>query len=156
MSRILDILPEPTAAEAVVSYEEKGVVAYLVAALGSVAVYVVVVLRRADGGPLAEVAYVVPMLWTLAVSVGISVLARVVLEAVRPSDSSLADARDEEISRAGDRVGGLVLAIGAAGVLALTMVEADHFWIANALYVTFDLQAVVASLVKLRAYRVGL
>lgn len=138
------------------SYEEKGVWAYVVAALGSFTVYSVVVLRRSAGGPLADAAYVAPMLWTLAVSLVLSVLVRIVLEAVRPSDSSLADARDKEITRFGDWIGGYVLAIGAAGVLALTLVEADHFWIANALYTAFVLQAVVSSAVKLRAYRVGL
>ncbi len=152
MSGFLDITTEP---EATVSYEEKGVWAYLVAAFGSFGVYVLTVLRRADGGPLTEVAYVAPMLWTIAVSVGISTLARVAIEAVRPSDTHLADARDKDISRFGDWVGGFVLAVGAVGVLALALTEADHFWIANALYAAFVLQAVVSSVVKLRAYRVG-
>lgn len=138
------------------SYEEKGVCAYLAAALGSFAVYLLVVLRRADGGPLADVAYVVPMLWTIGVSVAISALVWVAIEAVRPSDSHVADPRDREIARFGDWAGGFVLAVGAAGVLALTMLEAAHFWIANALYTVFVLQAVVSSVIKLRAYRVGL
>lgn len=138
------------------SYEEKGVWAYLVAALVSSGVYVVVVLRRHDGGPLSETPYVGPMLWTLGVSLAVSVLARVVIEIARPSESHLADARDKEISRFGDWLGGFVLAIGAVGVLALALVEADHFWIANALYAAFVLQAVVSSVAKLRAYRVGL
>lgn len=138
------------------SYEEKGVWAYLVAALGSFAVYVVVVLRRHDGGPIAEIAYVVPMLWTLGVSLAISVLARVLIEVVRPSETHLADARDKEISRYGDWLGGFVLAVGAVGVLVLALVESAHFWIANGLYVTFVAQAVVSSVIKLRAYRVGL
>lgn len=138
------------------SYEEKGVWAYLAAALGSFAVYVAVVLSRAGDGPLAEVAYVTPMLWTVAVSVGITVLTRVVLEVVRPSDSHLADARDREISRHGDWVGSFVLAIGVVAALGLALAEAEHFWIANVIYTVFVLQAVVSSVVKLRAYRIGI
>ena len=138
------------------SHEEKGVWAYLVAALGSFAVYVGVVLSRADGRPLAEVPYVAPLLWTVAVSLGIKIAVGIALDIARPSESRLADARDREISRFGDWVGSFVLAVGVVGALALALTEVDHFWIANAIYAAFVLQAVVASAAKLRAYRVGI
>jgi hypothetical protein len=37
----------------------------------------------------------------------------------------------------------------------LTLTEADHFWIANAIYVAFVLSAFVGTTVKLVAYRRG-
>lgn len=138
------------------SYEQKGVWAYLVSALGSFTVYVALMLGRIDGRPLPEVPYVATMLWMIGVSVLISTMARVALEIVRPSDSHLADARDKEINRFGDWIGGFVLSIGVAGVLVLVVLESDHFWIANAIYLAFVVQAVVSSVVKLGAYHYGL
>jgi hypothetical protein len=49
-----------------------------------------------------------------------------------------------------------VLAIGAAGALVLTMAGVAHFWIAQALYLAFVLDALVSSIVKIVAYRRGL
>lgn len=140
----------------VVSYEQKGVLAYLLAAVGSFAVYVTIVVGRADGGPLTEVPYVSTMLWMIGVSVAISTLARVAIEIARPSETHVADARDKEISRFGDWVGGSVLVVGALGTLVLAVLEVDHFWIANTVYLAFVVQAIVSSVVKLGAYRFGL
>jgi hypothetical protein len=37
----------------------------------------------------------------------------------------------------------------------LVLVGADHFWIANAMYLVFVVQAVVGAVIKLLAYRRG-
>ena len=138
------------------SYEEKGTWAYLVASVAVWLGYVLVVVRRADGGPLAEVPYVAPLLWAVGASIVANVIGRVLLEIVRPSESHQADVRDRDVARLGDYVGGLVLSVLVAGVLALTLVEAEHFWIANAIYAAFVVQVVVSSVVRLVAYRRGL
>lgn len=138
------------------SYEEKGTWAYLVTSLAVWLGYVVVLARRADGGPLAEQPYVAPLLWAVGLSVAATVVGRVLMEVVRPSESHQVDVRDREVARLGDYVGGLVLSVLVVGVLALALVEADHFWIANAVYAAFVVQAVVSSAVKLVAYRRGL
>jgi hypothetical protein len=39
--------------------------------------------------------------------------------------------------------------------MALTMVEADYFWIANALYLSFVAAALVSGVVKLVLYHRG-
>jgi hypothetical protein len=41
------------------------------------------------------------------------------------------------------------------GVLALTMLEYEYFWIASALYLSFVVGTLVSSVVKLVAYRRG-
>jgi len=41
------------------------------------------------------------------------------------------------------------------GVLAITMLEYPYFWIANALYLSFVIAALVSSVVKIVAYRRG-
>lgn len=138
------------------SYEEKGTWAYLVTGVAVWVGYVVLLLRRADGGPVADVAYVAPLLWAIGISILANVVGRVLVEIVRPSESYRVDARDREVARFGDYVGGLVLSVLVAGVLALVLVEAAHFWIANAIYAAFVVQVVVSSVVRLVAYRRGL
>ncbi len=137
------------------SYEEKGTWAYLVTSVAVWVGYVVLLLRRADGD-LVSVPYVGPLLWAIGISILANVVGRVLLEIVRPSETHQADVRDREVARFGDYVGGLVLSVLVAGVLALALVEAPHFWIANAIYAAFVVQVVVSSVVRLVAYRRGL
>ena len=138
------------------SYEEKGTWAYLVTGVAVWLGYVVVLVGRADGRPLHEVDFVAPLVWAIGLSVLANVLGRVVAEVIRPSESHQVDVRDREVARFGDYVGGVVLSVLAAGVLVLALVEADHFWIANAIYLAFVVQVVVSSVVRLVAYRRGL
>jgi uncharacterized membrane protein YeaQ/YmgE (transglycosylase-associated protein family) len=49
----------------------------------------------------------------------------------------------------------MVLGIGMVGPFVLALIEADHFWIANAIYLVFVVQAVVGAVIKLIAYRRG-
>ena len=138
------------------SYEEKGVWIYLGVALVTFGIYVGIILGRAGEIPITEVPYVSTMLWMIGLSVLLSVLTRVAVELATPSDMHQADARDKEINRFGEYVGGVVLAIGVLVPLVLAFTEADHFWIANAIYAAFILQAVSSSAVKLYVYRRGL
>ncbi len=45
---------------------------------------------------------------------------------------------------------------GALGGLALAMLRAEPFWIANAIYLGFFLSAILGSIAKIVAYRRGL
>ena len=63
--------------------------------------------------------------------------------------------RDRDIGRFGEYRAGLVLGIGMVVPFILALVEADHFWIANAMYLVFTAQAIVGAVVKLIAYRRG-
>lgn len=45
--------------------------------------------------------------------------------------------------------------IGALAALVLALAEADHFWIANVIYLAFALSAVLGSVAKIFAYRRG-
>ncbi|MFW5745375.1 MAG: hypothetical protein ACOC2D_19040, partial [Spirochaetota bacterium] len=65
------------------------------------------------------------------------------------------DERDKAISKHGEYIGFYVLSVGVVGALALAMLEADHFWIANAICLAFALSSTVASVVKIAAYRRG-
>jgi hypothetical protein len=50
----------------------------------------------------------------------------------------------------------LFIVIGALAALILAILEADAFWIANAVYLAFVLSAVLGSITKIALYRGGL
>jgi hypothetical protein len=139
------------------SYEEKGAWVYVVVFVGTSIAYVAVILGRAAGPTaLADVPYRAPMLWTMGISIGLSIIGRIALEILRPSDSHKPDVRDKDIGRHSEYVGGSVLAIAALVPFVLTLLEADYFWIGNSLYAAFALSATVGAATKIVAYRRGL
>lgn len=138
------------------SYEEKGAWAYLVATAGTYAVYVSIILGRAQGIPLAKVPYVSTVLWAIGVAIVLSIIGRIVMEIARPSDSTKGDVRDKEFHRFGEYVGGIVLGIGMVAPFGLALAQAEHFWIANAIYTVFVLSALTGTIIKLVAYRRGM
>jgi len=138
-----------------VSYEEKGAWAYLVATVVTYAGYLVVILGRADGRPLADMAYVPTILWAIGIAIGLSILGRIAI-AIAEGDDPNMDVRDKDINRFGEYVGGQVVGFGMLLPFGLTLAEADHFWIANAIYAVFVVSALISTPVKLVAYRRGL
>ena len=137
------------------SYEEKGQWVYLAATSIGYAVYAVLVLSAARSTPLPEVDYVPILLWTIGGAIVVSIIGRIGVEVIRPSDAYREDVRDRDIGRFGEYAAGIVLGIGMVGPFILALIEADHFWIANAMYLVFSVQAVVGAVVKLIAYRRG-
>ncbi|GAA1975085.1 hypothetical protein [Microbacterium pumilum] len=141
-------------------YQERTTWATLIATIITVPVYVFVVLARAAGGPVTDVDWVPIMLWTMAASiVGAIVISIVwgILAGMRdPSEVGTSDQRDRDISRFGNRLGYGVLVAGALVALALSMIEADWFWIGNALFFGFALSTLVGDIARVVAYRRGL
>ena len=137
------------------SYEEKGQWVYLVATTVAYAVYAVLLLGAAGDAPLPEVDYQPILLWTIGGAIAGSILGRIAIEIARPSETQGEDVRDKEIGRLGEYAAGVVLGIGMVLPFVLALVEADHFWIANAMYLVFVVQAVVGATIKLVAYRRG-
>jgi hypothetical protein len=137
------------------SYEEKGQWVYLAATTIAYAAYVIVVLGQAGTAPLPQVDYQPILLWTVGGAIAGSIIGRIAIEIVRPSESYRGDVRDRDIGRFGEYVAGMILGIGMVGPFIMTLIEADHFWIANAIYLVFVVQAVVGAVIKLIAYRRG-
>ena len=137
------------------SYEERGQWVYLAASTIGYGAYLVLMLGRAGTTPLAEIDYVPILLWTIGAAVAGSIIGRIAIEILSPSESHREDVRDKEIGRFGEYVSGMILGIGMVGPFVLTLMEADHFWIANAIYLVFVVQAVVGTVIKLDAYRRG-
>jgi len=104
------------------SYEEKGQWVYLVATAVAYGGYLVLMLGGAGTSPLPEIDYQPILLGSIGVGIAGSIIGRIAIEIVRPSESHR---------------------------------EADHFWIANAIYLVFVAQAMVGAVIKLIAYRRG-
>lgn len=135
------------------SYEERNVWVMFVVSVLAYAVYVVVVLTRAQDVPLTEVAYVGPLLWSIGGAIVVSILASIAVGLANRRDGHLTDQRDKEINRVGERTGQSFVVIGALAAMALALLEVDWFWIANVIYLCFVLSAIVSSMTKLAAYR---
>jgi hypothetical protein len=93
------------------------------------------------------------MLWAIGASFAGSLVGSVLLAAAARGAATGPDVRDKEIERHGDRIAQAITAFGAAAVLALAMLEADHFWIGNALFLAGAVGATWGAIAKIRAYR---
>ncbi|TWP49549.1 hypothetical protein FKR81_23725 [Lentzea tibetensis] len=134
------------------AFEQKRTWIATVLAVLTYAVYLMVILGRAQNTALASVSYVAPMLWTLGAGILVTIVLSIAL-AIFFKDEK--DQRDREIYRFGEYVGHAFVVIGAVAALGMAMAEFDHFWIANAIYLAFFLSALVGGVAKLVAYHRG-
>lgn len=147
-------------------FEEKSTwVSVVVGVLVPVA-YFAVVLPQLGDTPAAEIAYQKPLIVAVVVSIILTILGTIAMAiataiGIEVSGSGSVDEidrtdeRDAQISRRGDVAGYYVASAGAVIALIITMLEYDYFWIANVLYLSFAVAALVTGIVKLHAYRRG-
>ena len=147
-------------------YEEKVTwVSLVVIAVVPVA-YFAIMLGRLGEVSAADISYRWPLLIAIGASIVLTIVGTIVtaigtgisaeLRGRSASDEvDRKDERDKQISRHGDLIGFYVSACGMVGVLALTMLEYDYFWIASALYLSFAVGTVVGSAVKIALYHRG-
>lgn len=148
------------------SFEEKTTwVNVVVTAIVSVT-YFVITLGQLGEVPVAEIAYQRPLLMAIGAAIILTIVGAILagigtgisieLTGNGSVDSiGRKDERDVYIDRRGELVGYYVSSAGMVGVLALTMLEYEYFWIANALYFSFVIGTLAAAVVKLVAYRRG-
>ena len=128
--------------------------------------YFVIMLGRLDDTSAADISYQWPLLIAIGASIVLTIVGSILagigtgisaeLRGRSASDEiDRKDERDKQISRHGELIGLYVSSAGMVGVLALTMLEYEYFWIASALYLSFAVGTLVASAVKLVAYRRG-
>jgi hypothetical protein len=147
-------------------FEEKLTWVNLFVTLGVAATYFIVVLTPLGEVPAAEIAYQRPLLIAVGASIVLTIIGAI-LAAIGTAISAEVtgqgsvdeidrkDERDVDINRRGDLLGYYVASVGALGVMALTMLESDYFWIANALYLSFVVAALVSGIFKLVLYHRG-
>jgi hypothetical protein len=119
------------------------------------AVYAVIVGGRMLDAPIAEVAYVETLLWTIGGAIVGNVVLQMFFGGVLLQGKTHTDQRDRQIGRFGDYVGQWFLVIGGVGGLVMSIVELHYFWISNAIYLGFVLSAILSSIAKVFAYRRG-
>jgi len=147
-------------------FDEKFTWVSLVVSVVVPGVYFMVVLGQLGGSPVEQIAYQMPMLVAIGAMILVTIAGTILVGigtgvAIELSgsgsteDIGRTDERDREISRRGLLAGYVAASVGAIGALAITMLGFDHFWIANALYLSFVASSLVSGVVKLAAYRRG-
>jgi hypothetical protein len=136
-----------------VAFQEKRAWVMALVSVGAYAAYLAVVLSNGGAGDLTRTPYVAALLWTVGAAIVANVLLQIPLAMTAPHDAGAKDERDRDIYRFGEYVGQSFLVIGGVVALVLAMGKAQHFWIANALYLAFVLSAVLSSIAKIAAYR---
>ena len=134
------------------AFLEKSNWVVLVVAVPTLLVYLALVVPKVLSGPIAEVSWVQPMILAIVGFVVANILGNVVAAASNPREADMNDERDREIDRVGERVGNWLIAAGAIVALVLAMAGADHFWIANAIFLGGMAGALVSSVIKIAAY----
>lgn len=137
------------------AFEEKRAWIMAVVAVGAYLAYVAVILGRAQGIPLAEVTYAATLLWSVGAAIAAAIALNILAAVASPKEANKKDQRDREINRFGEYAGQSFLVVGGVAVLALSMAEVDHFWIANTIYLAFVLSAALGAVAKIAAYRWG-
>ncbi len=128
-------------------------------------VYFAIMLGRLGDTSAADISYQAPLLIAIGASVVLTIIGSILagigsgisaeLHGRSASDDFGSDERDKQISRHGDLIGFYVSSAGMVGVLALTMLEYEYFWIASALYLALVVGTLVASVVKIASYHRG-
>src|SRR5262245_16180240 len=85
--------------------EEKRAWIMATAVIGTYIVYVAVVLGRLRHTPAAEVPYVAILLWTVGISVAVTIVSHIAVSIAAPKADSRRDQRDREIGRLGEHTG---------------------------------------------------
>ena len=123
-----------------------------VVALPTLLVYAALVVPQLLTKPIADVSWVQPMIVAIVAFVLANVLGNVVAAASNPGEADKKDQRDTEIDHFGERVCNWLIIAGSIIALVLAMTEADHFWIANAIFLGGIAGALLSSLTKIAAY----
>jgi hypothetical protein len=165
MSNISDI-SSVAREEAAMPFEEK--ISWVNAVVTAIvpAVYFIIMLGRLGDTSAADISYQWPLLIAIGTSIVLTIVGSILagigtgISAELRGRSASAeidrkDERDKQIGRHGDLIGFSVSSFGMVGVLALTMLEYEYFWIASALYLSFVVGTLVGSVVKIVSYHRG-
>jgi len=137
------------------AYEEKGAWVGLIVGIITLVVYLSVLFSRAAGGALEQTPYVDAMLWSIGAGIVVVVIVTVLVTIATRRDGTQTDVRDKQISARAEFTSRGLLIIGALAALVLAMLEADHFWIAHAIFLGFVLAGILEGVTRVALYRGG-
>ncbi len=136
-----------------------------------IALYLRAVAAQLGTAPVADIAYQRPILIAMGTMIALTIAGSIVTAIVTAAGGAISalrsgrqprrdidreDERDARIGRRGDATSFHVTSVLLLGVLALVLVGAPYFWVANALFATLALSGLAAAAVKLVEYRRGL
>ena len=134
------------------AFLEKSNWVVLLVAVPTLVFYAAMVAPQLAGKPIAEVSWVQPMIVAIVGFVVANIAGNVVAAITNPAEADKHDQRDAEIDRFGERIGYWLIAAGAVAALVLAMADAEHFWIANAIFLGGMAGSVLSSIAKIAAY----
>jgi hypothetical protein len=134
------------------TFLEKSNWVVLVVSVPTLLVYMALVVPQVLSEPIAEVSWVQPMIFAIIGFVVANIVGNVVAAISNPSEADKNDERDREIDQVGERVGNWLIIAGSIAALVLAMTSADHFWIANAIFLGGIAGALLSSVTKIAAY----
>ena len=135
------------------SFRERSTVLMLAVLLGVYGWYFIHIYRLARISEVNEISYQPLLLVMVLVLVALSAIGHIVIAMLPSYEGDQSDERDTLISLKGERVGGIVLALGTLSGLFLAMAEFPAFWIAHALLAGLVLAELISGAVKLISYR---
>src|SRR5262249_51368361 len=109
----------------VMTHEEKRSWIRLIATAVAYTCYVIIILGRANGRPLADVPYAATLLWTIGAAIVGSIVAEIVVSMGASRGSRARDVRDREIGRLGEYTGQWVVIAGAGAAMLMAMARWD-------------------------------
>lgn len=118
--------------------------------------YFATMLAAVGRTPVSEIVYQPQMILVTIPLIVLAIIFHIAIAIAAPGEAGVTDERDRLIGLRGERLGGLVLAVGVFGGLVLAMFGGDSFWIAHALLGTLVLAEMVTAATKLVLYRRGL
>ena len=136
---------------------EKSAWIMIVVTIGVYATYLAFVLGRAENTAFTEASYVSTMLWAIGAWIPAAILAHlvVVLASPKDADNFKKDERDHKINRLSEYSAHTLVTIAGVAALIMALTEANHFWIANVIFLGFVLSSLLSSTRKIVAYRRG-
>ncbi len=138
------------------SFEEKGTWVVTVIAAATAVFYFATILAQLPTTAVGDIDYQARLLTAIGATIGLSIVAMIVVGITSPEDAGKSDQRDRDINRLGEYFGGILLTFGMLVPFGLALAEAPYFWIANAMYAIFVLSGLCAAAVKLVVYRRGI
>lgn len=137
-------------------FKEKSIWIQLLVGIGVYSTYLATVLFRASGPvPLHAVAYERLLITAFAAGLVLTIVAHIAVGIVT-KDCGKQDERDAYIDRCGEAVRAPLQCLTMLVPLGLTLAGFEHFWIANAIYLSLFVTDLIAQATKLVGYRRGL
>jgi NADH:ubiquinone oxidoreductase subunit 6 (subunit J) len=140
-------------------YAERNTWAQVIATVVGLVVYVGIVAPQLGTTAVAEIQWAWPMIGVIVGAIVLSIVVSILWgigAGMRDPDASRADQRDREIEWLGGRVGQAFMVLGGLAGIVLAMLEADWFWIGNALFLGFASSSLLDGITRIVVYRRGM